>query len=59
MASVTLEGVSKTFGTTRAVDNVSLAVADDSHEGAAATVVVADAAGGVLDRKTTTVGEAS
>lgn len=37
----------------------SLAVADDSHEGAAATVVVVDAAGNVLDRKTTTVGEAS
>ncbi len=28
MASVTLEGVSKQFGSTRAVDNVSLAVAD-------------------------------
>lgn len=37
----------------------SLAVADDSHEGAAATVVVVDAAGSVLDRKPTTVGEAS
>jgi hypothetical protein len=37
---------------------VSLAVADDSHEGAAATVVVVDAAGSVLDRKPTTVGEA-
>lgn len=36
----------------------SLAVADDSHEGAAATVVVVDAAGNVLDRKPTTVGEA-
>ena len=35
----------------------SLAVADDSHEGAAATVVVVDAAGNVLDRKPTTVGE--
>src|SRR5439155_7387149 len=37
----------------------SLAVADDSHEGAAATLVVVDAAGNVLDRKPTTVGEAS
>lgn len=38
---------------------VSLAVADDSHEGAAATIVVLDAAGNVLDRKPTTVGEAT
>jgi hypothetical protein len=37
----------------------SLAVADDSHEGHAATVVVVDGAGNVLDRKATTVGEAS
>ncbi|HCF61137.1 MAG TPA: hypothetical protein DFS52_24460, partial [Myxococcales bacterium] len=37
----------------------SLAVADDSHEGHAATVVVIDGAGNVLDRKATTVGEAS
>lgn len=37
----------------------SLAVADDSHEGAAATVVVIDTAGNVLDRKPTTVGETS
>ncbi|HTL32061.1 MAG TPA: hypothetical protein VL326_02985 [Kofleriaceae bacterium] len=37
----------------------SLAVADDAHEGAAATVVVVDGAGSVLDRKPTTVGEAS
>lgn len=37
----------------------SLTVADDAHEGAAATLVVVDAAGSVLDRKTTTVGEAS
>jgi hypothetical protein len=35
----------------------SMAVADDSNEGAAATVVVLDAAGNVLDRKPTTVGE--
>jgi hypothetical protein len=37
----------------------SLAVADDKHEGSAATVVVLDGAGNVLDRKPTTVGEAS
>ena len=37
----------------------SLAVADDSHEGAAATVVIVDTAGNVLDRKPTTVGETS
>jgi hypothetical protein len=35
----------------------SLAVADDAHEGAAATVVVVDATGSVLDRKPATVGE--
>lgn len=37
----------------------SLAVADDAHEGAAATLVLMDAAGSVLDRRTTTVGEVS
>lgn len=37
----------------------SVAVADDSHEGTAATVVVIDGAGNVLDRKPTTVGETS
>jgi hypothetical protein len=37
----------------------SLAVADDAHEGQAATIVALDGAGNVLDRKTTTVGEAS
>lgn len=36
----------------------SLAVANDTHEGAAAMVVVVNGAGSVLDRKTTTVGEA-
>ena len=36
---------------------VSLAVADDGHEGAAATVVVLDGTGRVLDRRPTTVGE--
>lgn len=36
---------------------VSLAVADDMHEGAAATVVALDAAGNVLERQPTTVGE--
>jgi hypothetical protein len=35
----------------------SLAVADDSHEGAAAMVVLLDSAGNVLDYKPTTVGE--
>ena len=35
----------------------SLAVADDRHEGAAATVVVLDASGQVLDHQPTTVGE--
>jgi hypothetical protein len=35
----------------------SLAVSDDKHEGAAATVVVTDASGRVLDSKPTTVGE--
>lgn len=35
----------------------SLAVADDKHEGAAASVVVLDASGRVLDYKPTTVGE--
>ena len=35
----------------------SLAVADDRHEGAAATVVLFDAAGRVLDNKPTTVGD--
>jgi hypothetical protein len=35
----------------------SLAVADDKHEGAAAMVVLLDAAGKVLDRRTTSVGE--
>lgn len=35
----------------------SLAVADDRHEGAAASVVVSDAVGRVLDTKPTTVGD--
>lgn len=35
----------------------SLAVADDSHDGRAANVVILDAAGNVLDHKPTTVGE--
>jgi hypothetical protein len=37
----------------------SIAVSDDANEGAAATVVVLDAADNVLDRKPTTIGEAS
>jgi hypothetical protein len=36
----------------------SLVVADDSHEGAAVTVVIVDGAGNVLARESTTVGEA-
>lgn len=35
----------------------SLAVSDDKHEGAAASVVVSNATGRVLDDKPTTVGE--
>jgi hypothetical protein len=35
----------------------SLAVSDDKHEGAAASAVVLDAGGRVLDHKPTTVGE--
>ena len=38
---------------------VSLAVADDRHEGAAATVVLLSEDGEVLDRRTTTVGESA
>lgn len=43
----------------RALDNgkASLAVADDANEGTAAFVVVLDAAGNVLQKKSTTVGE--
>ena len=37
----------------------SLAVSDDKHEGAAASVVVSDASGRVLDYKPTNVGEAT
>ena len=37
--------------------DASLAVSDDKHEGAAASVVVLDAGGRVLDHKPTTVGE--
>jgi hypothetical protein len=36
---------------------VSLVVADDKYEGAAAVVVLMDLAGGVLSQKTTSVGE--
>ena len=39
--------------------DVSVAVADDSLEGDAATVVVLDVTGKVIDRKPTTVGEAT
>ena len=43
----------------RALDNgkASLAVADDANEGTAAFVVVLDAAGNVVQKKSTTVGE--
>jgi hypothetical protein len=37
----------------------SLVVTDDNHEGTAATVVLIDEGGNVLDRKPTTVGDAS
>lgn len=37
----------------------SLVVSDDKHEGTAATVVLIDEGGNVLDRKPTTVGDAS
>ena len=41
----------------RSNGEASLAVSDDKHEGAAASVVVTDASGRVLDSKPTTVGE--
>jgi hypothetical protein len=53
-ASTTIAASSKEVGP---AGEASLAVADDSHEGAAATVVVLDATDSVLDRKPTTVGE--
>jgi hypothetical protein len=37
----------------------SLAVKDDSHEGSAATVVLLDEAGQIIDHQATTIGEAS
>lgn len=46
----------KEVGSTR---EVSLAVADDRHEGAAAVVVLLDSTGKVLDRRTTSVGESA
>jgi hypothetical protein len=55
-ASTSIAASTKEVG---AAGEQSLAVADDSHEGHAATVVVLDGAGSVLDRKATTVGEAS
>jgi hypothetical protein len=55
-ATTTIAASSKEVG---AAGEASVAVADDSHEGAAATVVVTDSAGNVLDRKPTTVGEAT
>lgn len=40
-----------------AAGDASLAVADDAHEGAAASIVVFDQAGRILDYRATTVGE--
>lgn len=40
-----------------AYGEASLVVEDDSREGTAVTLVVVDAAGNVIDRKGTTVGE--
>lgn len=55
-ADTSIAAASKEVGP---ASEASLAVADDSHEGAAATVVVIDVAGNVLDRKPTTVGESA
>lgn len=56
LANSTIAASTKEVGP---ASEASLAVADDSHEGAAATVVAVDAAGNILDRKPTTVGEAT
>lgn len=53
-AKTSIVAASKELASTR---EVSLAVVDDSHEGAAASVVVVDQTGRVLDYKPTTVGE--
>jgi hypothetical protein len=54
LESSSIAAVVKEVGPAR---EASLAVADDQHEGAAAMVVLLDAAGKVLDRRTTSVGE--
>lgn len=56
LAETSIAASTKEIGTS---SEASLAVADDSHEGAAVSVVVLDASGAVLDRKPTTVGEAT
>jgi hypothetical protein len=55
-ANTSIAAASKEVGP---AGEASLVVGDDSHEGAAATVVVIDVAGNVLDRKPTTVGESA
>lgn len=53
-AASSIVAAAKELGTN---GETSLAVSDDKHEGAAASVVVSDASGRVLDSKPTTVGE--
>jgi hypothetical protein len=53
-AASSIAATAKELGTN---GEASLAVSDDKHEGAAASVVVFDASGRVLDYKPTTVGE--
>ena len=53
-AASSIVAAAKELGTN---GEASLAVSDDKHEGAAASVVVSDASGRVLDSKPTTVGE--
>lgn len=56
------QAASSIVATTKELDmtgEASLAVSDDAHEGAAASVVVSDSSGRVLDYKPTTVGEDS
>jgi hypothetical protein len=53
-ATSSIVAAAKELGTN---GEASLAVSDDKHEDAAASVVVSDASGRVLDSKPTTVGE--
>ena len=53
-AATSIVAAAKELGTN---GEASLAVSDDKHEGAAASVVVSDTSGRVLDSKPTTVGE--